>query len=197
MATPAKVNFVVYQGSTFNEVLRWESSKKVYKPITNITNAAPAIVSAIAHGVPDAWRVRLTNVGGMKEINTATDTYLTAVVKTADVIEINTINSLAYSPYTTGGIVEYNDPMDLSGYTARMQIRNKLSDTSFLLELTTENGRIILNNTLKTITLYVSATDTAAITWTSGIYSLELVSSTGIVTTLMNGNVLVKQEVTR
>jgi hypothetical protein len=197
MATPAKVNFIIYQGSTFNEVLRWESSRKVYKPITGITNAAPVIITSVGHGVPDGWRVRLTNIGGMKDLNSAADTYVNATVKTQDVLEINSINSIAYSPYTTGGIVEYNSPMDLAGYTARMQIRSKLGDPTFLLELTTENSRIILNNILKTIVIYISATDTAAITWTSGVYSLELISSTGIVSTLMNGSVTVKQEVTR
>ena len=88
-------------------------------------------------------------------------------------------------------------PIDLTGYTARMQIRNKLSDTTYLLDMTTENGRIILNNSVKTIELKITATDTTAITWTSGVYSLELLSAGVVVSTLMNGTVTVKQEVTR
>ena len=197
MATPAKVNLVIYQGSTFSEILRWESSRQVYKPITGITNAAPVIITAPLHSVPDGWRVRFTNVLGMKEINSAADTYSTAVLKTENTIEINATNSIAYTPYASGGILEYNEPIDLSGYTARMQIRNKLSDTTYLLDMTTENGRIILNNSVKTIELKITATDTTAITWTSGVYSLELVSAGGVVSTLMNGTVTVKQEVTR
>lgn len=197
MASPAKVNLVIYQGSTFSEILRWESSRKVYKPITGITNAAPVIITAPLHSVPDGWRVRFTNVLGMKEINSAADTYSTAVLKTENTIEINATNSIAYTPYASGGILEYNEPIDLSGYTARMQIRNKLSDTTYLLDMTTENGRIILNNAVKTIELKITATDTTAITWTSGVYSLELVSAGGVVSTLMNGTVTVKQEVTR
>ena len=43
MATPTKVNFKIYQGGTFNEVLRWESATKGYAPITNIINAAPKV----------------------------------------------------------------------------------------------------------------------------------------------------------
>lgn len=197
MATPAKVNLVIYQGSTFSEILRWESSRKVYKPITGITNAAPVIITAPLHSVPDGWRVRFTNVVGMKEINSAADTYSTAVLKTENTIEINAINSIAYTPYASGGILEYNEPINLAGYTARMQIRNKLGDSTYLLDMTTENGRIILNNSVKTIELKITATDTTAITWTSGVYSLELVSAGGVVSTLMNGTVTVKQEVTR
>jgi len=197
MATPAKVNLVIYQGSTFSEILRWESSRKVYKPITGITNAAPVIITAPLHDVPDGWRVRFTNVLGMKEINSAVDTYSTAVLKTENTIEINAINSIAYTPYASGGILEYNEPINLAGYTARMQIRNKLGDTTYLLDMNTENGRIILNNSIKTIELKITAIDTAAITWTTGVYSLELVSAAGVVSTLMNGTVTVKQEVTR
>jgi hypothetical protein len=197
MATPAKVNLVIYQGSTFSEILRWESSRKVYKPITGITNAAPVIITAPQHNVPDGWRVRFTNVLGMKEINSAADTYSTSVLKTADTIEINGINSISYTPYASGGVLEYNEPVNLAGYTARMQIRNKLSDTTYLLNMTTENGGIILNNSIKTIELKITAVNSTAITWTSGVYSLELISAEGVVSTLMNGTVTVKQEVTR
>jgi hypothetical protein len=43
----------------------------------------------------------------------------------------------------------------------------------------------------------VSAADTGAITWQRGRYDLELVSSTGIVTRLLYGDVEVSKEVTR
>lgn len=196
MAAPAKLNLTIYQGSTFSEVFRWESPIKVYKTITNITQAAPAVITSTSHGVPNGWRVKVTNVVGMKEIN-STDTYRKATVLTTNTIELNDINAVGYTAYTSGGILEYNSPIDLSGYTARMQIRAKLEDTTTLLELTTANNRIALDNTNKTITLTVSATDTALITWTSGVYSLELVSAGGVVSTLISGNVTVKKEVTR
>lgn len=197
MAAPAKVNLVVYQGSTFNEVLRWESSRKVYKAITAITQAAPVIITSAGHGIPEGWRIRVTNVGGMKEINSAADAYYTCTVDTVNTIEINNINSLGFTAYTTGGVIEFNEPVDLAGFTARMQIRSKITDTEFLLELTSENSGITINNTDKTISITISAANAAALTWTSGVYSLELISSTGVVSTLMTGTVTVKQEVTR
>jgi hypothetical protein len=197
MATPGKANLVIYQGSTFNEILRWESSTKIYKPITAITQAAPINITAVGHNIPEGWRVRVTSVNGMKEINHAADVYSNATVKTVDIIELNNINSLGYAAYTTGGVIEYNSPVDLTGYTARMQVRAKLADTTTLLEITTANSGIIIDNTLKTIALNVSATDTAALTWTTGVYSLELVSALGVVSTLLTGNITVKQEITR
>lgn len=196
MAAPAKVNLTIYQGSTFSEVLRWEGPTKIYKPITNITQAAPAIITCTAHGAPNGWRVKVTNVVGMKEINSS-DTYKKATSQDVNSIELNEINSVGYTAYTSGGILEYNQPYSLSGYTARMQIRAKLESTEVLVSLTTENAGIVLDNTNKTITLTLSATATALYTWISGVYSLELVSAAGVVTTLISGNINVKKEVTR
>lgn len=197
MASPAKLNLTIYQGSTFSEVLRWESPTKVYKTITDITEAAPAVITSASHGIPDGWRVKVTNVIGMKEIN-STDTYRKATLLSANSIELNEINAVGYTAYTSGGVLEYNAPIDLTGFTARMHIRAKLEDTATLFTLTTEdveNG-IVINNTTKTITLYISATNTALFTWTTGVYSLELISGT-TVSTLITGNVSVKKEVTR
>lgn len=193
---PVKLNFKVYQGSTFNEVLRWESSKKIYKAITGITQAAPCVVTATGHGVPEGWRVKITNVGGMTEIN-STEVYQQATVLTSDTIELNAINSVGYKTYTSGGILEYNEPIDLTGYTARMQIREKVDSTTTLDDLTTLNGGIILDVANNKITLFISAVDTALYTFNSAVYSLEMVSSTGVVTPLLNGTLTLVKEVTR
>jgi hypothetical protein len=92
---------------------------------------------------------------------------------------------------STGALV------NVTGYTARMQIRRSADATAALLELTTANGRITLGGVAGTITFSVSATDTAALP--SGIfrYDLELVSSGGVVTKLLKGDVVVSQEITR
>jgi hypothetical protein len=193
---PVKLNFKVYQGSTFNEVLRWESSKKIYKTITSITQAAPCVVTATAHGVPEGWRVKITNVGGMTDIN-STENYIQATKLTVDTIELNSINSVGYKAYTTGGILEYNEPINLTGYTARMQIREKVDSTTIIKELTTENAGIVIDTANYKINIIISATDTALFIFASAVYSLELVSSTQVVTPLANGTLTLVKEVTR
>ena len=125
MSQPVKLNFKMYQGSTFNEVLRWESSKRVYVPITNITKAAPAVVTAPNHNIPDGWRAKITNVGGMTEIN-STETYHQITKIDTNSIELNLVNSLGYKTYTSDGVIEFNEPVDLTGFTARMQLREKI-----------------------------------------------------------------------
>lgn len=193
---PAKLNFKLYQGSTFSETLRWETSTKVYKPISAISKSAPCIINSIAHGVPSGWRVRITNVSGMTEIN-SNDLYHTATVNNASAIELNAINSLGYKDYVSGGVIEYNQPADLTGFTARMQLREKLDSATTIVELTTENGGIVIDNTAKTISLIISAAATALYTFSSAVYSLEMVSSGGQVTPFASGTITLVKEVTR
>lgn len=193
---PTKINFKLYQGSTFNEIIRWESSTKVYRPITAITKAAPAVISSANHGIPPGWRVLITDVLGMKEINSS-DTYRVASVTGTDEITLNDVNAASFSTYTSGGVITYNAPVSLVGYTARMQIRATLTSDTVLDTLTTENSRILLDTENNTITLTIPATDTALYSWSSGVYSLELESSSGVVTTIANGNVTLVKEVTR
>lgn len=196
MSAPAKINFKIYQGSTFNEIIRWETLLKTYVPITGITKSAPVVITAVGHGIPVEWRVKLGNILGMTELN-STDTYHQVTATTTDTITINAVNTLAYKSYVSGGVLEYNTPVNLSGYTARMQIRSKITDTSTIAELTTENAGIVLNNVNKTILLQLPALTTAAFNFINAVYSLELISSGGQVTTLIAGNITLVKEVTR
>lgn len=196
MSAPAKINFKLYQGSTFNEVLRWESSLKTYVPITDISKSAPLVVTAPNHGVPPEWRVKFTNIAGMTDLNSS-DTYYQATSVTANTITINSVNSLGFKTYTSGGIVEYNTPIDLTNFTARMQIRAKIDDSVVIEELTTANTKIVINNTTKTITLTIPAETTANFSFSTAVYSLEMVSSGGQVTAFCEGTITLVKEVTR
>lgn len=98
-------------------------------------------------------------------------------------------------------LITWNDPsgnpIDLTGYTARMQIRPEVTSSTVILEMTTENGGITLGGVAGTISLTKSATDTAAVTADSGVYDLELATADGIVTRLIQGSVVFNPEVTR
>jgi hypothetical protein len=76
-----------------------------------------------------------------------------------------------------------------------MSIKDKVGGTE-LMSLTTENSRISVDDAGKIITLTISADDTEVIEFSKGVYDLELVSPTGIVTTLLAGAVSVTSEVT-
>lgn len=93
---------------------------------------------------------------------------------------------------------ENNVPIDLTGFTARMHMRETLEAATPFLTLTTENGGIALGGVAGTIDIIASATATSAITATEGVYDLELIASDGItVTRLLEGVVFISPEVTR
>jgi hypothetical protein len=194
------LDLVINQGSTFKQVLRWATTPIIYKPITGATKAAPCVITVVAHGVPDGWPVALAAVGGMTQLNAKNtpaknSDYRRATLRDANTIELNDVNAAAYSTYTSGGFLQYDTPTDLAGFTARMSIKDKIGG-ALLLSLTDANNRIQFDNVLKTITLSITAADTAAIAWAQGVYDLELVSAAGVVTRLFSGSVAINFEVT-
>lgn len=193
-------DLAIKQGKTFTMILRWEEQAYVYKPITAITKAAPARLTVPSHGVPDRWRVAVTNVKGMTQINAEANAlkdkdFKPATVIDPNTIELNAVNASGFSAYASGGEIQYRAPVDITGFTVRMAIKDKVGGTE-LLSLTTTNGRITLDTVRSTITVAINAVDTAALTWRSGVYDIEAVSPTGVVTELLTGKVAVVKEVT-
>jgi hypothetical protein len=92
---------------------------------------------------------------------------------------------------------ENDNAINLTGWTARMQIRRTHYDDPPLVELTTANGRIALGGTAGTITLTIAADLTTAITVSSGVYDLELVNPSSEPTRLLKGTITFTPEVTR
>jgi hypothetical protein len=88
-------------------------------------------------------------------------------------------------------------PIDLTGYSARMQLRASHTAQAVLIELTTGNGRIALGGVAGTVRLTIAAADTAALASGMCVYDLELVSGGGVVTRLLEGSCQVSPEVTR
>jgi hypothetical protein len=88
------------------------------------------------------------------------------------------------------------DPVDLTGYTARMQIRPAVASTEVLLSLTSGSG-ITLGGATGAVNVLATAAQTAAIDSKKGVYDLELQSADGTVTRLLQGVVIVSPEVTR
>jgi len=198
----ATQNFKILQGETFQKVLRWESPPIVYKVITAATQTAPVSLTVASHGMPDGWRCAITNVGGMEELNAKyspprNSDYHKGTVIDPSTIELNDVNAAGYTPYTSGGVLQYNTPVDLTGFTGEMDIRASASSTTVLHTLTTGNGGIVLDLVNYTITLFISAVDTAAFTWTQAVYDLEMTDGGGVVTRLLSGNITVSKEVSK
>lgn len=194
---PAKINYKIYQGSTFQEVYRWETQTKVYVPIQSISKAAPCVITTSQnHVMPNFWRFKVIGAGGMKEINTLGDNYYIATETTQNTITINQVNTLQFGTYTSGGVIEYNDAVDLSIYSARMQIRETVDSPTVLYEATSQAGQIVLDNTFRTITITILGNITSQFNFTTAVYSLELYNGYNVVSFLV-GNLTLVPEVTR
>ena len=93
-------------------------------------------------------------------------------------------------------VTNFDDSIrSLAGFTARMQVRKDLEAASALIELTTENGRISITPNTGTVSLTITAADTAALQF-GGVYDLELVGSTGVIERLLQGNFNLNENVT-
>ena len=88
-------------------------------------------------------------------------------------------------------------PVNLTGCSARMQIRGKLLDAVALLDLTTVNGGIALGGVAGTVTIIITAAQTTLFAWASAVYDLEIVYADGTVRRLLTGSVSVSPNITR
>jgi hypothetical protein len=91
-----------------------------------------------------------------------------------------------------------NLPIDLTGYTAKMQIRSRPGSEIVLLELSTDNGKITLGDTLGTITILFLPEDTNVIDWSNGFYDLYVTrTADNTKTCIARGFVTVSPQITQ
>ena len=86
--------------------------------------------------------------------------------------------------------------VNLTSYTARMQVRETYDSTDYLYSLTSSSA-ITLGGTAGTIRIQLSAAETAGVASGQYAYDLELVSSGSVVTRLVQGPFFMDPEVTR
>lgn len=194
-----RANLVIEQGETFEQVVRWESPPLKYRPITGIAQSAPISITCPNHAVPNGWKVAVIDVKGMTELNAANppadEEFRAATVLDTNTVELNEVSSASFKAYRSGGSLVYYTPKDITGFTARMTVRDRIGGTA-LVELTSAADEIILDAANYTITLVLLPAVTAAFTWTKGVYDLEMVSPTGRVTRILSGSITLSKEVT-
>ena len=107
-----------------------------------------------------------------------------------------TITNPSTGTYISGGVAYA--PVNLTGYTAALQLRSLPTDTTAALTLTTANDGIAITALTGTIAIHATATQTRAIDEGYYYYDLEITqTATGIVTRVAQGQILVSAEITR
>lgn len=109
-------------------------------------------------------------------------------------------NQTADQGATYGRLITLYDsagnPLNLTGYTAKMQIRETYDSPTAILELSTSNGKIVLGGALGTVTLTAAAAD-MNFTAEQYVYDLEITSGAGVITRVIMGTFDLRAEVTR
>lgn len=78
-------------------------------------------------------------------------------------------------------------PINLTGFSARMQIR----DTAGLMvaDLSTGNGKITLGGVTGVIVINISVAETSLMTFASALYDLKLIAPSGFESRILQGKV--------
>lgn len=82
---------------------------------------------------------------------------------------------------------EAGAPFDLTGYTGILTIQKTASDPTVLLTMTTGNGRLTFGSNPEEMQLFISAVDTAALTWRSGYYTFLITSPLNVTDIILYG----------
>lgn len=87
-------------------------------------------------------------------------------------------------------------PVDLTGYSSRLQVRETHYNDEIITSLTSGNG-ITLGGSAGTIDILISASETTNFNSGNFVYDLEIESLNGTVNRLIEGSFIVTPEVTR
>ena len=87
-------------------------------------------------------------------------------------------------------------PINLTGYSSRLQVRETHYSDDIITSLTSGNG-ITLGGSAGTIDILISASETTNFNSGNFVYDLEIESLNGTVNRLIEGSFIVTPEVTR
>ncbi|UCP00107.1 hypothetical protein LF844_09925 [Metapseudomonas lalkuanensis] len=190
---PACVPLRLIQGATFRDTLRLSQPTLVYKAIQSIPAEAPVRLVVPDHGLAADWPVWVRGVQQWQEINREPFKNRPWPAKRLDAstLEINALSAVGLKPL--GGQLIYQAPVDLTGCSARMQIRDKPGG-ALLLELSTGAGLTL--EPAGTLRREISAAQTGALSFTAAVYDLELTFADGTVQRWAEGPVTLSPQVT-
>lgn len=196
MTDVAQLNITIVQGATFDKTINWYGGGKVCKEIEAVSEGCPTLVTITNHGLPSVsdTPVFVDHVKGAKSLNSkgkaVTATYVDA---NTFYVDADTVDET----WTSGtGLVTWYAAKDLTGWSARMHIREDIDDVASIVELVSPTDITISTNDAG-IRIVITATATAAFDFDNAVYDLELEDPSGFVVRLVEGDVTFKKEVTR
>lgn len=88
-------------------------------------------------------------------------------------------------------------PIDITGWTAHMQIRTNYGATEIITDLTDANDGVVLGGVAGTVTPTMTAEQTSALTFTTAVYDLFIFDLAGTPLCLVQGAITLTKQVTQ
>lgn len=191
----------IKQGITFSKSVSLLGGGKICKMIEDLTPGCPTLITITGHGIPAGatdFPVFVSHVKGATRVNTSPGKPIAAtyVDPTTFFVDADTV-AQDYTANT--GLVTYYAPTDLTGYEARMHIRESVDSTTTIDELTSTGGDIVIEAALGKVTFTIAASATASYDFDYAVYDLEVydASPEPVVIRLAEGDIELCREVTR
>ncbi len=194
----AKIDWPIIQGASFDKLVIWSNPRSIFT----------VIAAGLSDATPPVWPPEVDDT-----VVDNTVTWENTRLATLD--DINGVSGIlewqASTTYGTGEtVLSTRQPVDLTGYTGRMQIRDDFADEDgvVLFEITTvidvDGNGIYLGTTDGEVRMVIQPGTTDAFDWDPAGYDLELISPIipvfapeGFVKRLMQGTMKVSKERTR
>ncbi len=178
----------IIQGVTFSYAVRIGQPIYVYRPIQAIEAVAPVRLRVDGHGLSGDWPVWVRSVQRWPEINREPRSGKAWQAKRvdADKLEINVLSAVGQSP--VGGELVYQPPVDLTGCSARMRLREEAGGT-VLLEL--EDGAGLELDSAGVVRIELTPEQTVALSQSAKHFDLDITFADGEVRRYVEGPVKV------
>lgn len=191
-------DFNIEQGSDFTNTFNWYGGGKRMAPIEDIEVGYPTRIQVTAHGLPTVSEtpVIISGVKGCPQLN-STDLGIEQMTPDGPdhfLAPISTVNT-NWEPGT--GEVTWHDVTDISGCTARMQIRKSWHSKDIIYEMTTENSGIKLTVDDASIEIFIPAAITTDFAFAKAFYDIEVIDPAGNITRVVKGQLTLIREITR
>jgi len=182
-----RYDITIEKGATWSLPLHW-FDEPIGGQISNTVANPTVVTTTVAHGLTTGDAVFIQGSNSLPSIGFVQG--VQSGIHTVTVINTTTF-SVPVNVTMAGNSGTVKPAIDLTGYSARMKVKDSYGGAE-LLSLTNGTG-ITLGTVDGLVTVSRSATETAAFSWTRGVYDLELVNGTDV-TRLVEGSVTVKPE---
>lgn len=158
------------RGATYRQAFFLQQPTLNFKDVTG-GQSFPLELTVVGHGLQNGWPIWLEGVPGIPELNRPYGGQpVFPEVVDADTLRFSTISGIN-RPRPTSGKVVFNMPVDLTGATAKVELLDAAEPSEDFITTSISAGG--------TVTMVISAADTAQITWERAKFALWLTMSNG------------------